>query len=127
MTSEEQKKAIKEKLDDIKAIAKDGKMSINGREYSFKQCAHIQRQRVFGIYSKYQEQISRMDFSFLLNGDFIKAEHDIDKIVFYEGEPLEKLKQNVDYWDKHPEDYIEYIIKSMAVICIPFTSGMHGA
>lgn len=117
MADQEEKAAQEAALGMMKAVYDDGEAEINGRTYQFLKMKHKKRRKVFAFFSRIQGMIAANDFSFMDSPDFEPVEAVIEDAVMIDNSLLSKLE---DHWDRHPEDYIMFVITALGAISYPF-------
>lgn len=116
-------KELDEARELIKAIFDDGIATINDRDYKFATMTHRERKKIFAFYTLVGRDLANENFSFIDTPKFNEIEQIISDRVLFEGMQISKYK---DHFDKYPEDYIQLISTSLAVMSYPFLKGNGG-
>lgn len=104
-------------MSQIKAVYDDGYAEINGRRYDYHRMTHLDRRAVFAFFSTIQEQAQAGEYGYLDSPTFAKVEALMARACSCDGLILDKA---AGWWDEHPEDYLIWVVTSLAVISCPF-------
>ena len=111
-------------LEMFRAVYDDRQAEINGRIYELTRTTHKKRRKIFAFFTKHINQINANDYSFMDSLEFDAVEKLINDVVVFEGSLISRLP---DHWEKHPEDYVIFIMSMLGAMSYPFLKGVAGS
>lgn len=111
---EDQREAILKQLDEWN---EKGSFEVNGRVYKISKLSHQFRLEVLALYSQIEANITMGNYGFVTEPRFKELMKKVDDKILFENSQVSKLP---DHFEKHAEDYMDYIAIGLKVICYPF-------
>ncbi len=100
-----------------------GYMVINGNEYKAGTATFKERRKVMAYLTQVQNMIAVGNLSFVDSEAFTPVQRVMEEHFLFDGMMIKQLK---DHWEKHTDDYLEFVCMGMAVMSVPFKSGNAG-
>ncbi len=94
-----------------------GYMVINGNEYKAGTATFEERITVLCELMDVQNMLAVKNFSFVESDSFSEVQQIMEEHFLFDGMMISKIK---DHWEKHTDDYLEFVCMGMAVMSQPF-------
>lgn len=107
------------RLEQMKAIAADGVLEVNGRTYKIGKYTHAKRVKVFASFSmlmpKGDDETGNM--AVLGTPEFSRGEQVFMDNLLFDNMAVSRMG---DHFEKYPEDYLTVLFLGMGAVCVPF-------
>jgi hypothetical protein len=105
-----------DKLEQMKAIAADGVLEVNGRVYKIGKYTHAKRVKVLASFS----MLDSGNLTCLGTPDFVRGEQVFMSNLIFDDMAVSRID---GHFEKYPEDYLTVMALGMGAVCVPFGVG----